>query len=94
MTCRVYLPKFVEAVTRSPFELTAIHNDRRNYYLTCKTWFERYEANAEAVRHKHGERTYRMFRLYLAGAAAMLDDPSHLTTAYRVFLELPADRQR
>jgi hypothetical protein len=32
-----------------------------------------------------------MFRMYLAGAAHMLDNPSHLTTAFRVFLELPAD---
>jgi len=33
-----------------------------------------------------------MFRLYLAGNPVMLDHPSHLTTAYRVFLELPKDR--
>jgi hypothetical protein len=32
-----------------------------------------------------------MFRMYLAGAAHMLDHPSHLTTAFRVFLELPTD---
>ncbi len=93
-TCRVYLPKFVEAVTRSPFELLAIHNDRRNYYLTSKAWFERYEQNAEAVRARYGERTYRMFRMYLAGTAEMLDSPTHLTTAYRVFLQLPSDVTR
>lgn len=91
ITCRVYLPKFVEAVTQSPFELEAIHNDRRNYYLTAKNWYQRFEENADKVRETYGERTYRMFRMYLAGAAHMLDHPSHLTTAYRVFLELPAD---
>ena len=30
----------------------------------------------------------------LAGNPVMLDHPSHLTTAYRVLLELPADYQR
>jgi len=93
-TCRVYLPKFVEAVTRSPFELVVIHNDRRNYYLTSKAWFERYEQNANAIRAAHGERTYRMFRMYLAGVPEMLDNPTHLTTAYRAVLELPVDVRR
>jgi cyclopropane-fatty-acyl-phospholipid synthase len=91
ITCRVYMPRFVDAVTKSPFELLAVHNDRRNYYLTAKRWYENYEANAEAIRTQYGERTYRMFRMYLAGAAHMLDHPSHLSTAFRVFLELPAD---
>jgi len=90
-TCRVYLPKFVDAVTQSPFELDAIYNDRRNYYLTARHWYERLEANADEIRAAYGERRYRMFRMYLAGAAHMLDHPSHLTTAYRVFLSLPED---
>ena len=93
ITCRVYMPKFVEAVTGSPFELMSVHNDRRNYYLTAKRWYERYEESAGEVRRRYGERTYRMFRMYLAGAAYMLDDPSHLTTAFRVFLELPEDHE-
>jgi cyclopropane-fatty-acyl-phospholipid synthase len=93
VTCRVYMPKFVEAVTQSPFELLSVHNDRRNYYLTARSWYERYEESAEEVRRRYGERTYRMFRMYLAGAAHMLDDPSHLTTAFRVFLELPGDHR-
>lgn len=90
-TSRVYMPKFIEAVTRSPFELLAVHNDRRNYYLTARSWMERYEQNRDEIREKFGERTYRMFRLYLAGAAYTLNHPSHLATAYRVFLELPAE---
>jgi cyclopropane fatty-acyl-phospholipid synthase-like methyltransferase len=89
-TSRVYMPKFTEAVTKSRFELLAVHNDRRNYYLTAKTWMERYEQNRDEIREKFGERTYRKFRLYLAGAAYTLNHPSHLATAYRVFLELAA----
>jgi cyclopropane-fatty-acyl-phospholipid synthase len=92
-TSRVYLPKFIEAVTRSPFEITALYNDRRNYYLTAQHWFENFERNQQAMRARYGERMYRMFRLYLAGVPVMLDHPAHLTTAYRVFLELPADHR-
>jgi cyclopropane-fatty-acyl-phospholipid synthase len=90
-TSRVYMPKFIEAVTKSPFELLAVHNDRRNYYLTAKGWMERYEQNRDEIREKFGEQAYRKFRLYLAGAAYTLNHPSHLATAYRVFLELPAE---
>jgi cyclopropane-fatty-acyl-phospholipid synthase len=93
-TSRVYLPKFLKAVTHSPFEILALYNDRRNYYLTTNQWFENFERHQQAVRERFGERLYRMFRLYLAGNPVMLDHPSHLTTAYRVLLELPADSQR
>ena len=90
-TSRVYLPKFVEAATRSPFEIVRIDNDRRNYHLTAQHWFDNFERNRAAIRERFGERTYRMYRLYLAGMPQMLDCDTHLTTAYRVMLELPAD---
>ena len=92
--CRVYMPRFVEAVTRSPFEMLAVHNDRRNYYLTARHWFENLERNREQVRDRFGDPTYRLYRLYLGGTVNMLDDPDHFTTAYRVFLERPADYSR
>jgi len=90
-TSRVYLPKFVAAATRSPFEIVSIDNDRRNYYLTAQHWFENFERNRTVVREQFGEKTYRMFRLYLAGVPEMMDARTHLTTAYRVMLELPED---
>ena len=92
-TSRVYLPKFIAAVTQSPFELIAVHNDRRNYYLTTARWYANFERQKDVIRAQHGERLYRMFRLYLAGNPLMLSHASHLTTAFRVFLELPTDRQ-
>lgn len=91
LTSRVYFPKFVEAVTRSPFEIVSVVNDRRNYHLTTQHWFRRFEKNRSQIRQRFGERAYRMYRLYLAGVSLMLDHPSHLTTAYRVLLELPTD---
>ncbi len=84
-------PRLPLSVTKSPFELTAVYNDRHNYYLTTRKWVERFEQNRDEIRAKYGERAYRMFRLYLAGATVGLDHPSHLATAYRIFLEMPAD---
>ena len=66
-----------------------MYNDRRNYYLTSKRWYERYEENRDEIRARFGERMFRLFRLYLAGNPVMLDDPSHFATAYRLFLERP-----
>ena len=68
-----------------------IDNDRRNYHLTAQHWFDNFERNRTAIRERFGERAYRMYRLYLAGMPQMLDCETHLTTAYRVMLELPAD---
>jgi cyclopropane-fatty-acyl-phospholipid synthase len=93
LTSRVYFPKFVEAVTKSPFEIVSVVNDRRNYHLTIQHWFQRFEKNQSQIRQRFGERVYRMYRLYLAGVSCMLDHPSHLTTAYRVLLELPTDAE-
>jgi cyclopropane-fatty-acyl-phospholipid synthase len=90
-TSRVYLPKLIEAATRSPFEIVAIHNDRRNYCLTAQHCLENFERNRRQVIERFGEKTYRLFRLYLAGVPQMMNEPAHLTTAYRIFLELPAD---
>ena len=90
-TSRVHLPRLVEAVLGSPLELRALHDDRRNYYLTSNHWYERYEQNRDAIRARHGERRFRLFRLYLAGNPVMLADPSYFAGAYRMFLELPAD---
>ena len=92
--CRVYMPRFVEAVTNSPLQLVSVHNDRRNYYLTARHWFENLERHRDQVRDRFGERTYRLYRLYLGGTANMLDDPDHFTTAYRVLLERPANYHR
>ena len=89
--CRVYMPRFVDAVTNSPLQMLRVDNDRRNYYLTAKHWFENFERNRELVREKFGERTYRLYRLYLGGTVNMLDHPTHFTTAYRVLLQMPTD---
>ncbi|HEV7669852.1 MAG TPA: class I SAM-dependent methyltransferase [Thermoanaerobaculia bacterium] len=87
----VYLPELIEVVTRSPFEIVALYNDRRNYHLWGKKTDERWVENREAIIAAHGVETWRMLRVLSAGTAASLDSPDHSSTAYRLLLELPAD---
>jgi cyclopropane-fatty-acyl-phospholipid synthase len=90
-TSRVYLPRLIAAVVASPLALHALHDDRRNYGLTARHWYERYQHARDAIRARHGERRYRLFQLYLAGTAVMLADPSRFAGAYRMLLERTAD---
>nr|WP_320050491.1 class I SAM-dependent methyltransferase [uncultured Desulfuromonas sp.] len=83
------LHAFLGGVAKSPLEVLAVHNDRHNYYLTCKAWAENLEAAREDVVSRWGEKLYRRFRLYLWGSAqAFL---SRSMDAYRVVLEYPDD---
>jgi cyclopropane-fatty-acyl-phospholipid synthase len=87
----VYLPELVAAATHSPFEIVAIYNDRRNYHLWAKKTDERWVENRESISAAHGIEAWRLLRILSAGTAAAMDSPDHGTTAYRMFLELPAD---
>jgi len=68
-----------------------VDNDRRNYHLWAKQMYERWQRQRDEVVAQHGERLYRTFLLLFVAVSAMLDRPSHTSTAYRVLLELPAD---
>jgi len=87
----VFMPELMEAIRESPFELLHLTNDRRNYYLWCKGMHERWAHNRIRVEAEYGKRTWRMLALLFAGCAAMMDYRSHLVTAFRMVLELPAD---
>jgi len=90
----VYMPELVEAIRESPFELSLVTNDRRNYHVWCEMLLRRWEKNRALVEAEHGARLWRTFALLLAGTSAMMDFRSHAVTAYRVVLELPADTDR
>jgi cyclopropane-fatty-acyl-phospholipid synthase len=69
-----------------------VHNDRHNYYLTCKSWAEKLEDARDEIISRWGEMLYRRFRLYLWGSAqAFL---CQKIDAYRVVLELPNNSVR
>jgi cyclopropane-fatty-acyl-phospholipid synthase len=87
----VFMPEFIEAVRESPFELMRIDNDRRNYHLWARRMYLRWTRQRSDIVAQHGERLWRTFLLLFAGVAAMMDRPSHTTTAYRVLLEYPID---
>lgn len=83
------LHAFLTELAKTPLEVLTVHNDRHNYFLTCKAWAQNLDrARDEIVRH-WGEMLYRRFRLYLWGSAyAFL---SRGMDAYRVLLERPRD---
>lgn len=81
------LHEFLDEVAKSPLEVLAVHNDRHNYYLTCKAWAERLEAARDDIIDRWGEELYRRFRLYLWGSTfAFLNRDME---AFRVILERP-----
>ncbi|GLZ39797.1 class I SAM-dependent methyltransferase [Actinokineospora sp. NBRC 105648] len=82
------LHDYLRQVAKSPFYLTSVDDERHNYYLTCKAWAEKLDANREHIVANWGEPLYRHFRLFLWGSAAGFH--SGLVQAYRWALELPA----
>ncbi|WIG60685.1 MAG: Cyclopropane-fatty-acyl-phospholipid synthase [Ktedonobacterales bacterium] len=51
------------------FETRDVENLREHYTLTLRQWVRRLEAHREEAVRIAGERTYRVWRLYMAGAA-------------------------
>jgi cyclopropane-fatty-acyl-phospholipid synthase len=81
------LHEFLAEVAKTKLEVLTVHNDRHNYYLTCKAWAEKLEASREEIVSRWGEMLYRRFRLYLWGSAhAFLSEGMD---AYRVVLLQP-----
>jgi cyclopropane-fatty-acyl-phospholipid synthase len=89
----VYMPELMAAIDRSPLEVVGLWNDRRNYHLWAKKGHQRWLEHRDEVVQSAGEETWRLFRLLFAGAAGAHDDPTYAGTAYRMTLELPADRR-
>jgi cyclopropane-fatty-acyl-phospholipid synthase len=51
------------------FEVRDVENLREHYQLTTRQWLYRLEAHAREAQQIVGDRTYRIWRLYLAGSA-------------------------
>lgn len=50
-----------------------VENLRRHYARTLNLWADRYEAQSQAIRALVDEKTYRIWRVYLAGCAHAFD---------------------
>lgn len=57
-----------DAATRAGFEVRDLENIRESYILTLENWVKRLEANHDEVVKLVGEASYRVFRIYMAGA--------------------------
>jgi cyclopropane-fatty-acyl-phospholipid synthase len=57
------------AAERAGFEVRDVENLREHYALTLRAWSRNLDTNRSAAVAAAGERTYRIWRLYLAGSA-------------------------
>ncbi|MFD7658906.1 class I SAM-dependent methyltransferase [Actinosynnema sp. NPDC059797] len=85
------LHRYLAHVARSPFRLVELHDERHNYFLTCREWARRLDAARDEVVERWGAALHRRFRLFLWASALGFD--SDLLQAYRWTLELPADHR-
>ena len=59
----------LRAAEESGFEVRDVESLREHYVLTLRHWVQRLEARREEACSVTDEKTYRLWRLYLAGAA-------------------------
>ena len=79
--------RYLAAVAQTPFEVIAVHNDRRSYELTCRRWAENLERGRDEIVRRWGKPLFRRFQLYLWGCVDVFARGAF--GAYRVILELP-----
>lgn len=71
-----YIPALSETLAASE-KVKLIHSDienlRLHYALTLREWYARVRSNRDAIVTQYGERFYRMWIFYLAGATAAFE---------------------
>lgn len=71
-----YIPALSETLAASE-KMKLMHSDienlRLHYALTLREWYARVTANRDAIIAQYGERFYRMWIFYLAGATAAFE---------------------
>jgi cyclopropane-fatty-acyl-phospholipid synthase len=82
----VVIPDLLAAANRTAFEPVAMHNDRHSYFLTLQAWGRNLEAQRAALVPKYGERTFRLFQLYLWGCARQFQRDGELES-YRIVFQ-------
>lgn len=82
----VYMPGLISAANRLPFEMIEVKNDRHSYFLTVREWATRLEAERDALARDFGERTFRLFQLYLWATASGLQRDGALES-YRIVFQ-------
>ncbi|HVS01692.1 MAG TPA: class I SAM-dependent methyltransferase [Thermoanaerobaculia bacterium] len=85
----VVLSELLAAADETAFEPIAIHNDRHSYFLTLRAWARNLEAAREKLSAQFGERTFRLFQMYLWGCAHQMRTTGTLES-YRVVFQKSA----
>lgn len=71
-----YIPALSETLAASE-QVKLIHSDienlRLHYALTLREWYARVRAHREAIEAQYGDRFFRMWTFYLAGATAAFE---------------------
>ncbi len=78
------------AAERAGFEVRDVENLREHYARTLRAWLANLERNAAPAIDASGERTYRIWRLYLAGCAQGF--ASGRTSIFQALLARPDER--
>ncbi|MGA7949596.1 MAG: cyclopropane-fatty-acyl-phospholipid synthase family protein [Thiobacillaceae bacterium] len=69
----VHISEVMAAATRAGLECLDGENLRPHYGRTLWHWVTRLESRADEAKHMIGERKYRIWRIYMAGAAHAFD---------------------
>jgi cyclopropane-fatty-acyl-phospholipid synthase len=71
------------------FEIFDVEGLRPHYALTLRHWVNRLDANSDEVIRQVGERTYRVWRLYMTGCALQFEQGT--TGIYQILAERKHD---
>jgi cyclopropane-fatty-acyl-phospholipid synthase len=82
------LPDVHREAARAGLEVRDVENLREHYPLTLRNWVRRLEANREAAVALTDEVTYRIYRLYMAGATLGFDLATYQLNQ-TLFIKLP-----
>lgn len=81
------LHDYLTKLSKTPFDLLGVWDDRNSYYLTAKHWAKNLEKNRKAALACSSETIFRMFQVYLWGTVDVFR--RDIMQAYRVLLRLP-----
>jgi len=79
-----HLCDIVRYAENAGFEVLDVESIREHYGRTCREWVNRLQRNAKSCEESVGERTYRIWLLYLAASAMNFEDGQ--TDAYQILL--------
>lgn len=85
----VHLDDVLREGERAGFEAVGLRDLRTHYALTCRAWVKNLQANARTCQALVGERTHRLWLLYLAASAVGFEDGR--TSAAQVLFMKPRE---